>query len=66
MDWLKKHTDTVMVLGTIVSSILWMNGRFNEIDKDMALINKDMAVIKAVLIMRQIMPVELAQETGEK
>jgi len=34
-----------------------MNGEFNEL-------KKDVAVIKAVLIMKQILPVELAQ--GEK
>lgn len=54
MDWMKKHADTVMVLTAIVSSMLWMNGKFSELEKDMA-------VIKTVLIMKQIMPCELAQ-----
>lgn len=53
MDILKKHVDTVIVLGAILSSVLWMNGKFAEIEKDIA-------VMKAVLIMKQIMPAELA------
>lgn len=53
MDWFKKHCDTVVILGGIVSCMLWMNGKFNEIEKDMA-------VIKAVLIIQKILPSELA------
>lgn len=53
MEWLKKHGDAVMVIGAILSSMLWMNGKFNEIEKDIA-------VIKTVLVMKQIMPNDLA------
>ncbi len=55
MDWIKKHTDTVIVIGAILSSMLWMNSKFNELEKDVA-------IIKAVLIMKQIMPCDLAKE----
>ena len=55
MELIKKHVDTVIVIGAILSSMLWMNGKFNEIEKDMA-------VIKTVLIMRGIMPSELAMK----
>ncbi len=54
MEWFKKHTDTVIILGAIISSILWMNGKFNEIEKEVA-------IIKTVLIMKNVMPVELAK-----
>lgn len=49
MDWFKKHVDSVMVLGGILGSVLWMNGQFNEI-------KKDIAIVKTVLIMKGIMP----------
>jgi len=65
MEWLKKHVDTVIVLGGILSCVLWMNGRFNEIDQRFSAMEKDMAVIKAVLIMKNIMPVEIAK-AGEE
>jgi len=53
MEWIKKHVDTVIILTAFGASILWMNGKFNEIEKDLA-------VVKTVLIMKNIMPVELA------
>jgi hypothetical protein len=59
MDFLKKHTDTVVILSAILSSVLWMNGKFNELEKDMA-------VVKAVLIMKNIMPAELSKTVKEE
>jgi hypothetical protein len=59
MEWFKKHIDTVVILTAFGSSILWMNGKFNDLEKDMA-------VIKTVLIMKNIMPVELAQAGEER
>lgn len=55
MDWFKKHTDTVIVLGAILSSVLWMNGKFADLEKDVT-------IIKTVLIMKNIMPVDMACE----
>jgi len=53
MDWMKKHVDTVIVLGGILASVLWMNGKFNQL-------KKEVAVMKTVLIMKDILPKELA------
>lgn len=53
MDWIKKHVDTVIILGGVLGSMLWMNGKFNNLEKDVA-------VIKAVLIIHRILPTELA------
>lgn len=62
MDWFKKHTDMIVVLGAILSSVLWMNGQFNSISHKFSHIEKDMAVIKTVLIMKDVMPRELATQ----
>ena len=32
MDWFKKHADTLAVISSIVASMLWMNGKFNELE----------------------------------
>jgi len=53
MEWFKKHADTVVVLGAIISSIAWMNGRFSQIDKEILM-------IKTVLLVKGIYPSELA------
>lgn len=53
MDWVKKHVDLVVMLAAFASSMLWLNGKFNDIEKDIV-------VMKTVLIMKNIMPSELA------
>lgn len=68
MEWIKKHVDTVIILGGILSSVFWMNGKFSEVDARLAGIDKDIAVIKTVLIMKNIMPSDLCSnhaQTGE-
>ncbi len=52
-NWFKKHADTFVILGALASSFLWMNGKFNEIEKEMT-------IIKTVLVMKNILPKELA------
>ena len=54
-NWFKKHIDTIVVLGSILSSMLWMNSKFNDLEKDVA-------IIKTVLVMKNIMPCEMAQK----
>ena len=60
MDTLKKHIDTIIILGSFASCMLWMNGKFTEIDARFAKIEQELAVIKTVLILKQIMPADLA------
>lgn len=47
--WFKQHVDTVVVLGGILAAVLWMNSKFNDLEKEIA-------VIKTVLIMKNIIP----------
>lgn len=62
MDWFKKHADTLVILTAFASSILWMNGKFSDVDKRFNGIEKDIVMIKTVLIMKNIMPNELAKK----
>ncbi len=54
MEIIKKHVDTVIILGGILGSVLWMNGKFNELEKEIA-------IVKTVLIIKGIMPEALAK-----
>ena len=58
MDWFKKHVDTVIILGAFAGCVLWMNGKFNDIEKDIT-------IIKTVLILKNIMPTDLAKNVEE-
>lgn len=58
-EWLKKHIDTVIIMGGILSSFLWMSGKFNDIDKRFAVIDTRLTKIETVLILQKIMPTDL-------
>jgi hypothetical protein len=68
MNFLKRHADAATVIGLILTAGLWMRSEFKEIHsefkdvhKEIAGLKQDMGVIKAVLIMKNIMPTELAR-----
>jgi len=66
MNWFTKHVDTVVVLSGILASVFWMNGKFNELDNRFNIVEKDIVMIKTVMIMKNIMPADLAKKDGEK
>jgi hypothetical protein len=59
MEWAKKHTDTVILLGALFTGFLWLNGKFNDMEKRLVR-------IETVLIMKGIMPENLALNKMEK
>lgn len=50
MEWIKKHVDTVIILTAFASSLLWMNGKFNEIHMHLEFIAHELKKIKIALI----------------
>jgi hypothetical protein len=60
MDLFRKHVDTVIILGAFAASVLWMNGKFTDIDKRFSEVEKEMAIIKTVMLLKNILPPELA------
>jgi hypothetical protein len=59
MDWFKKHADTIVILGSFALCFWTMNEKINE---RFNALEKDLAIIKTVLIMKNIMPAELAHK----
>jgi hypothetical protein len=55
MEWFKKHADTIVILGSFALCFWTLNEKIN-------LIEKDITVIKTVLIMKNIMPCEMAKK----
>jgi hypothetical protein len=66
MDLLKKHADTCVILAGVIGSFLWMNGSINDVKKEVAHLQKDVAIVKTVLLMKNIMPPELAKKEDKK
>ena len=61
MDMIKKHVDLVVILTAFAGALLWLNSHFNHIDRNFAKLEKEIAIIKTVLVMKNIMPNELAK-----
>lgn len=61
MDWLKQHADTIAIVITFLTCFWHLNEKISALEKDMT-------IVKTVLIMQKIMPVELCvnNEIGEK
>lgn len=65
MDWFKKHVDTVIVLTGIFSSMVWMNGKFDHLQEQINDVKEQVVVMKTVLILKNIMPIEPAKRVEE-
>lgn len=59
MEWFTKHADTIVILSSFAIC-------FYTLNEKISIIEKDLTTIKTVLILRNIMPAELAQHEGEK
>lgn len=72
MEIIKKHVDTVVFLGGILSAFIWMNSQFSAVRKDILGVKTeldemktDIAVMKTVMIMKGIMPEALAKNVPD-
>lgn len=61
-SWFKEHIDSAAIIGTILTVSFWMSSEFKQIHKDISDLRTDMAVVKAVLILKNIMPADLAMK----
>ena len=59
MEWFKKHGDTLAVIATFAMCFWHLNEKINTLEKDIA-------IIKTVLIMKNIYPNEMAITKDEK
>jgi hypothetical protein len=55
MDWFKKHADTIIILGSFAACFWTMN---EKMDRRFSALEKDITIIKTVLVMKNIMPTE--------
>ena len=65
MEWFKKHVDMFVTIGVIFGMISWMSMKFSKIDKRFAKIEQDVAIIKTVLVIKNIVPQEVVSKVQE-
>ncbi len=54
ISWLKKHADTIVILGSFAVAFWTLNEKISSMEKDLA-------IVKTVLIMKNIMPQEVCK-----
>jgi hypothetical protein len=59
MEWFKQHADTIVIVTSFVLCFWHLNERITSIEKDVA-------IIKTVLVMKQIMPNELCKNVEQE
>lgn len=53
MEWIKQHVDIVIILSGILGAVTWMNGKFDIINHNFSTLEKEMAVIKTILVLNR-------------
>lgn len=70
MDVLKKHYETFTILGgmvaLLVTSCMWLNGKFGEMNDKINDVNVRLTRIETVIFMKGLMSSEMAVKTPEK
>lgn len=64
-NWIS-HVEWVVVLLTIIGGFIWMDSKFEKVNERLSIVERDLSIIKAVLIMKNIMPNELAKHEEQK
>lgn len=59
-EFFKKYIETFTILSAIFSSFLWLNNKFNTLEKELLIVKNEVEIVKTVLIIQKIMPAELA------
>lgn len=57
-----KYRDILTFGVSMLGAFYWMNAEFKEVNRNIMQIDNELAVIKTVLIMKNIMPTELAKK----
>jgi hypothetical protein len=72
MEWIKKHFDAALVIAVIGGSFLWIdskfekvNEKFEKIGERLSAIENDLSTIKAIMILKGIIPSEFAHIESE-
>jgi len=61
-SWFKKHADTAVTLGSILATFIWMHGELMSISNRLNNVEKDITMIRTVLILKNIVPNEMCKK----
>ena len=62
MSWFKQHADTITIIFTVLGAFFVQSNRIDSLSEQVNVIEKDVAIIKTVLILKNIYPEQLADK----
>lgn len=65
-NWFKKHADTIVIVSMLLGGFLWVDGKFEKLNERLIIVERDLSVMKAVMLMKNILPAELAKKEEGK
>ena len=67
-SWFKKHADMISILAGLLGAVIWMNGKFNDIERRFSEIENRLTKIETILYIKGIVSHEIAiaKELPEK
>lgn len=60
-SWFKEHADTIAIIGLLLAGFYWADGKFEKVNERFSTLEKDVTAIKTTLIIKNIMPTDLAK-----
>lgn len=66
METVKKYSHVLIISVWAISFIMWTHSQFNELKKDVFLLEKEVCMMKTFIIMKNIMPNELTSTHTEQ
>ena len=65
MDWVKKRAEIVVLIGALFSGFLWMNGKFNDMERRFSEIENRLTRIETIIYVKGLISQELAANEGK-
>ena len=65
MEWFKKHMESLIIIGMMFSGFLWMNGKFNDIDRRFYQLENRLSKIETIMIVKGICSSEILGSNKE-
>jgi hypothetical protein len=59
--WFKEHVDTLAIIGLLLAGFYWADGKFDKVNERFTSLERDVTAIKTTLIIKNIMPNEIAK-----
>ncbi len=65
MEWFKNHGDAIAIITVSITCFWTLNEKISVLERDVSNIRTEVAIIKTVMIMKNIMPSEVVHSNQD-